>query len=103
VDFYTSLYVKHDGIADYYIAKYVPDPFMSALVHDCVDRGKAIGDGGAIYDIVSGQTSALANISNSLAAIKKLVFEEKKITASGLMQALETNFETEEFLKLLMH
>ena len=49
--------------------------------------------GGSTYDFVSGLQVGIANLGNSLAAIKKLVFEEQKVTAVQLMEALENDFE----------
>ena len=58
----------------------VPDVLCSALTDDCIGRGKTIKEGGAVYDFISGLQVGIANMADSLAAIKKLVFEEKKIT-----------------------
>ena len=71
----------------------VPDILCSALVDDCIDRGKTLKEGGAKYDFISGLQVGIANLGNSLAAIRKLVFEEKKIGKAELMEALEKNFE----------
>jgi formate C-acetyltransferase len=74
--------------------KYLPTPFLSSLVRDCVRRGRSVWDGGAIYQ--GGPVMCyigLANIGNSFAAIRKLVFDDKVITMQQLKHALETNFE----------
>ena len=54
----------------------VPDILCSALTDDCIGRGKTIKQGGAVYDFISGLQVGIANMADSLAAIKKLVFEE---------------------------
>ena len=95
-DYYVGLHVLYDHINDEVFKELVPDPFASALVADCIRRGKSIIEGGAIYDLVGGQTVGLANLANSLAAIKKLVFEDGLITGVQLIHALATNFEDEE-------
>lgn len=74
----------------------VPDVLCSALTEDCIGRGKTIKEGGAVYDFISGLQVGIANLSDSLAAIKKLVYEEKKITAKELTDALKDNFESPE-------
>lgn len=74
----------------------VPDVLCSALVQDCIGRGKTIKEGGAVYDFISGLQIGIANMADCLAAIKKLVFEEKKITQKQLWDALIDNFESEE-------
>lgn len=70
----------------------VPDILCSALVDDCIARGKTIKEGGAVYDLVSGLQVGIANLGNSMAAIKKVVFEDKAISKEVLMKALDTNF-----------
>jgi formate C-acetyltransferase len=69
-------------------------------VDDCLERGKTIHEGGAVYDFVSGLQVGIANLGNSLAAIKKLVFEDKVISAEELMQHLESNFQGESGEKI---
>ena len=74
----------------------VPDVLCSALVQDCIGRGKTIKEGGAIYDFISGLQVGVANMADSLAAIKKLVFEEKKLTREQLWNAILDDFTSEE-------
>ena len=74
----------------------VPDILCSALTDDCIGRGKSIKEGGAVYDFISGLQVGIANMADSLAAIKKLVFEEKKITQQQLWNALLDDFTSEE-------
>jgi formate C-acetyltransferase len=74
-------------------AELTPTPFASALMDNCIQTGKDIEWGGAHYKTLCQNSVGVANIGNSLAAIKKLVFEEKKLTGAQLMYALETNFD----------
>ncbi len=76
--------------------KEVPDILCSALTQDCLGRGKTIKEGGAVYDYISGLQVGIADMADSLAAIKKLVFDEKKITQAELMDALANDFAGEE-------
>jgi len=62
-------------------------------VDDCIERGKSIKEGGAKYDFVSGLQVGIANLGNSLAAVKTLVFEKKNITQQELANALAANFD----------
>jgi pyruvate formate-lyase/glycerol dehydratase family glycyl radical enzyme len=96
VRFYTRLYITHDMIADHMTERYLPDPFCSMLVADCIQRGKMLKEGGAIYDLVSAQSIGLANVANSLASIKKLVFEDHRFSLIELRDALKSNFESED-------
>lgn len=74
----------------------VPDVLCSALVDDCIDRGKTIKEGGAHYDFISGLQVGIANMADSLAAIKKLVFEERRITPQQLWDAILDDFQSPE-------
>ena len=74
----------------------VPDILCSALTDDCIGRGKTIKEGGAVYDFISGLQVGIANMADSLAAIKKLVFEEKKITPEALWNAILDDFQSPE-------
>ncbi len=78
----------------------VPDVLCSTLTEDCIGRGKTIKEGGAIYDFISGLQVGIANMADSLAAIKKLVFDEKKITQQQLWDALVDDFSSEESQKI---
>lgn len=70
----------------------VPDVLCSALTDDCIARGKTIKEGGAVYDFISGLQVGIANMADCLAAIKKLVYEEKKITRQELWDAILDDF-----------
>lgn len=78
----------------------VPDVLCSALTDDCIGRGKTIKEGGAVYDFISGLQVGIANMADSLAAIKKLVFEEKKITPTELWNAILDDFQSDENKKI---
>ena len=78
----------------------VPDVLCSALTDDCIGRGKTIKEGGAVYDFISGLQVGIANMADSLAAIKKLVFEEKKITPTQLWNAILDDFQSDENKKI---
>lgn len=78
----------------------VPDVLCSALTDDCIGRGKTIKEGGAVYDFISGLQVGIANMADSLAAIKKLVFDEGRITPAELADALESDFAGEQGEKI---
>eukprot|EP00826_Nyctotherus_ovalis_P057409 TRINITY_DN7843_c0_g3_i4.p1 TRINITY_DN7843_c0_g3~~TRINITY_DN7843_c0_g3_i4.p1 ORF type:complete len:317 (+),score=-33.69 TRINITY_DN7843_c0_g3_i4:119-1069(+) len=91
---------KHSVIietcCDMVLEETVPDILCSTLVDDCIKRGKTLKEGGAIYDFISGLQVGIANMADSLAAIKKCVFEEKLITNEELWSALKNNFKGEQ-------
>lgn len=78
----------------------VPDILCSALTDDCIARGKTIKEGGAVYDFISGLQVGIANMADCLAAIKNLVYEEKKITRQELWNAILDDFSSPENKKI---
>lgn len=93
IGFYTRASVEIDTAADLALEELVPDILCSAFVDDCIGRGKTIKEGGSVYDFISGLQVGIANLGNSLAAIKKLVFEEALISKETLLENLKNNFE----------
>lgn len=87
-----SLLVNADNSIDVAHATRCPLPFLSSVVDDCITRGKSVQEGGAVYNFTGPQGFGIANMADSLYAVKKLVFEEKKFTLSELKEALEHNF-----------
>ena len=78
----------------------VPDILCSTLTDDCLGRGKTIKEGGAVYDFISGLQVGIANMADSLSAIKKLVFDEKRITPAQLWDAIVDDFSSPENQKI---
>ncbi len=82
---------------DQLYAAFTPNPFQSSLFHGCIEKGKDITNGGtAPYVSHAILFAGSPNVGDSLAAIKKAVFEDKKITMDRLIDALDRNFEGED-------
>jgi len=76
------------------IAFLQPTVFASALTEDCIENGVAKEKGGARYNVGGGTgLTGSVDIGNSLAAVKKLVFDERTVTMDDLLKALGSNFE----------
>lgn len=88
-----KLRVTGEHCIDYAIEEMVPEAFCSGLVQDCIKRGKTAKEGGSVYDMVCGPETGVVNTANSLAALKKLVFDEKMISREDLQKALDSNFD----------
>lgn len=102
----TKMSVIVENAIDIALEREVPDILCSALTDDCIGRGKHLKEGGAVYDYISGLQVGIANLSDSLAAIKKLVFEEGRISPQELWHALETDYAGErgkEIQEMLIH
>ncbi|NMP28993.1 glycyl radical protein [Rahnella sp. SAP-1] len=69
-----------------------PLPFLSAMVDDCIGRGKSLQDGGAIYNFTGPQAFGIADTGDSVYALQKQVFEDRKLTLQELKSALDANF-----------
>lgn len=85
-----------DNCADTILEQEVADIFCSCLVDDCLGRGLHLKEGGAVYDFISDLQVGIANLGDSLAAIKKCVFEDKLLTKQELWDALLNDFAGEE-------
>lgn len=103
-------FTRHSAIienaCDMVLEEDVPDVLCSALCEDCIGRGLTLKEGGAIYDFISGLQVGIANLADSLAAIKKLVFEEHRLTPEALWSALESDFageDGERIRQMLIH
>lgn len=96
----TRMSVIVENAIDLAIERECPDILCSALTQDCIGRGKTLKEGGAVYDFISGLQVGIANMADSLAAIKKLVYEEEKITRDQLMDALRDDFASPENQKI---
>ncbi|MCC8163191.1 MAG: glycyl radical protein [Lachnospiraceae bacterium] len=93
---FTRQSVIIENACDMVLEEDVPDVLCSALCEDCIGRGLTLKEGGAVYDFISGLQVGIANLADSMAAIKKLVFDEKKLTAKQLWDALLSDFAGEE-------
>jgi len=74
-------------------AELTPCPYASALMDDCIERGKDLEWGGGRYNSAGMLQVGTSNAGNCLAALKKAMFEEKRLTPEQISHALETNFE----------
>ena len=87
-----SLLVNADNAIDVAHATLCPLPFLSGMIEDCIGRGKSVQEGGAIYNFTGPQGFGIANMADSLYAIKALVFDKKEVTLAEYQQALEDNY-----------
>lgn len=76
-----------------------PCTVVSLFEQGCIENGLSYLEGGPIYNVTSPHIGGLPDVVNSLYAIKKLVFEEQKVTFEELMQLLKTNWEGNEALR----
>ena len=80
----------------------LPSPFLSAVIRDCMETGVDVTAGGAHYNFSGIQMIQVANLADSLAAVRELVFEQKKVSAEELLAALRCDFEGYEKLRAML-
>jgi len=93
MEYFVRLLANADNSVDLAHAQRAPLPFLSSMVDDCIARGKSLQEGGAHYNFTGPQGVGIANVADSLAAIKKLVYEDKNISLKLLKEALDSNFD----------
>ncbi len=92
INYTISLLVNADNAIDVAHAERCPLPYLSSMVYDCIGTGKTPEQGGAVYNFTGPQGFGIANMADSLYAIKTLVYDQKKITMQELKAALEADF-----------
>lgn len=102
VNYFTDAIVKYDRIIDLCHQRYLPLPFCSVAVQDCIERGIGFENGGAKYNFISPLAVAPITVGDSLMAIKKLVFEDHKLSMGQLLEALRQDFAGAEDLRLML-
>lgn len=80
----------------------LPSPFLSAVIDDCLERGLDVTCGGAHYNLSGIQMIQVANIADSLAALKQLVYEEKRLDGRTVLEALQKNFVGDDILRAVL-
>lgn len=92
MEYFIALMVNADNAIDVAHAERCPLPFQSSMVDDCIGRGKSLQEGGAIYNFTGPQGFGVANIADSMYAIRELVFKTHKYTLADFKYALENNY-----------
>jgi len=97
--YFTDIKIKGSNIIEDLYARYLPAPFLSILIDDCITKGKDYNAGGARYNSSYIQGVGMGTITDSISALNDLVFNKGSISLSSLMDALNKNYEGAEKLK----
>ena len=100
LEYVVNLKISVNNYIERMYAAYAPAPFLSAVIKDCIAKGRDYYDAGPRYNTNYIQCCGIGTITDSLSAIKKHVFEEKQITMKQLIEALKNNFKGQETLRL---
>jgi len=96
---FVDIKIKGNNIIERLYAEYLPAPFLSILINDCIAKGKDYNDGGARYNTSYIQGVGLGTITDSLTAIAYHVFDRREMKLKELLDALKTNFKGYENLR----
>lgn len=96
---FINIKIKGNIIIEKIYAYYMPAPFMSILIDDCIIKGKDYNAGGARYNTSYVQGVGLGTITDSLASIKYNVFDKKNFTLDKLLDVLKNNFKNDKELQ----
>ena len=102
VDHFARLMVYHCNRGELAQRERGPLPCWSVLTDDCIARGRDITDGGAVYNYHSIALLGTANVADAFMAVRKLVFEERRVSAGPLLDALRGDFVGEEPLRQML-
>ena len=92
MDYCISLLVNADNAIDVAHAERCPLPFLSCMVDDCIKRGISVQEGGAVYNFTGPQGFGIANMADSLYAVRQLVYRDKKVSMEEYKEALLWNY-----------
>jgi pyruvate formate-lyase/glycerol dehydratase family glycyl radical enzyme len=97
---FMDIKIKGNNVIERIYAEYLPTPFLSLLIDDCIARGKDYHNGGARYNTSYIQGVGTGTVTDALVSLKFNVYEQKNLTITELLEALRENFEGKEALRL---
>lgn len=99
MNYFLDVKIQGNNVIETLYTKYMPCPFLSTIVSDCIQNGRDYNAGGARYNSRYIQGVGIGSITDSLASLKTHVFDEKNVSMDTLLEALKDNFEGHELLR----
>ena len=99
---FVDIKVRGSNIIERLFAEQMPAPFLSTLIDDCIVKGRDYNDGGPRYNTTYIMPVGIGTLTDSLAAIKYHVFDEKQLSMKQLLEALKDNFEGHELIRQML-
>jgi len=94
-----KLIADASNMKDRLFAEHLPAPYISAFIDGCLESAKDVTAGGAKYDLTGVSfINSIANLTDSMYVIKKLIYEKRELTFKQLLEALNSNFNGHEDL-----
>ena len=100
--YFIDLKIKANNVIERLFANYMPAPFMSIVMDDCIARGLDYHNGGARYNPTYIQGVGIGTTTDALAAVKFNVFDQESVTMDELLTAMQANFEGHERLQHIL-
>ncbi len=100
IDFFFERMIRCCEVVEKAHAELLPSPFLTSVINDCLEKGLDVTAGGAHYNLSGIQAIQCANVADSLAALKTLVYDEQVIDRAALHEAMRKDFEGEELMRL---
>lgn len=102
VDYFIDEMMKAEEVVEQAHQDCLPTAFLSSVIDDCLEVGKDVTRGGAKYNLSGIQMIQIANLADSLAALQKLVYDEHRIEAVDLLEALRTDFKNDRVMQTML-
>lgn len=102
VDYFIECMMKAEVVVEKAHQDCLPSAFLSCVIDDCIDKGLDVTKGGAKYNLSGIQMIQVANLADSFAAIKQLVYDEKRISKEDLYEALKNDFKGYEIVQTML-
>lgn len=102
IDYFIDKMMDAEKVVEKAHQDYLPSAFLSTVIDDCLEKGLDVTRGGAKYNLSGIQMIQVANLADSLAAIKKLVYEENIISKHDLLEALKNDFKGYEVIQTML-
>ncbi len=102
LSYFVRVKIRGNNVIERLYAKYMPAPFLSTIIDDCIARGKDYHDGGARYNTAYIQGVGIGTTTDSLSAIKYHVFDNRHLDMGELLVALRSNFEGREEVRAML-
>ncbi len=99
---FVDVKVRGNNVIERLYASYMPAPFLSLLIDDCIAKGKDYHDGGARYNTMYIQGVGLGTLTDSVTAIKHRVFDEGTLSMDALLAVLRDDFEGHERVRQML-
>lgn len=100
--YFMDIKVRGSNIIERLYATYMPSPFLSLLIDDCIAKGKDYNDGGARYNTNYVQGVGLGSLTDMLSGLKYHVFDQQDLSLDQLLKALDANFSGHEAVRQLL-